>query len=98
MILSEADIGSKYKEKTLQGKISFLVEQPLSKEGLKMFHRPPRPEDNVHNIVGGKGTKVLLKNKVIGASLTEAAWSPRVFFIFWLNSHLGSGGSPCLLT
>ena len=24
-------------EKTLQGKISFLVEQPLSKEGLKMF-------------------------------------------------------------
>ena len=27
----------KYKEKTLQGKISFVVEQPLSKEGLKMF-------------------------------------------------------------
>ena len=25
------------KEKTLQGKISFLVEQPLSKEGHKMF-------------------------------------------------------------
>ena len=63
-----------------------------------MFHRPPRPEDNVHNIVGGKGTKVLLKNKVIGASLTEAAWSPRVFFIFWLNPYLGHGGSPCLLT
>ena len=27
----------KYKEKTFQGKISFLVEQPLSKEGHKMF-------------------------------------------------------------
>ena len=27
----------KYKEKTFQGKISFLVEQPLSKEGRKMF-------------------------------------------------------------
>ena len=26
----------KYKEKTFQGKISFLVEQPLSKEGHKM--------------------------------------------------------------
>ena len=26
----------KYKEKTLQGKISFLVEQPLSKKGHKM--------------------------------------------------------------
>ena len=37
MILSEADIDLKYKEKTLQGKISFVVEQPLSKEGLKMF-------------------------------------------------------------
>ena len=40
LILSEADIDSKYKEKTLQGKISFLVEQPLSKEGLKMFTGP----------------------------------------------------------
>ena len=59
-----------------------------------MFHRPPRPEDNVYNIICGKGIKVLLKNKVSGASFTEAAWSPRVFFIFWLNSHLGRGGSP----
>ena len=30
-------MGQKYKEKTLGGKISFLVEQPLSKEGYKMF-------------------------------------------------------------
>ena len=43
-----------------------------------MFHRPPKSEDNVHNIVCGKGIKVLLKNKVIGASLTKAAWSPCV--------------------
>ena len=63
-----------------------------------MFHRPPRPEDNVHNIICEKGIKVLLKNKVIGALLTKAAWSLRVFFIFWLNSHLGCGGSPCILT
>ena len=36
LILSEADIDWKYKEKTLQGKINFLVEQPLSKEVHKM--------------------------------------------------------------
>ena len=36
MILSEANVDEKYKETTLQGKISFLVEQPLSKEGHKM--------------------------------------------------------------
>ena len=31
-----------------------------------MFHRPPRPEDNVHNIICGKGIKVLFENKALG--------------------------------
>ena len=45
-----------------------------------MFHRPPRPEDNTHNIICGKGIKVLLENlKKKWASLKEA-WSPLVFF------------------
>ena len=30
-----------------------------------MFHRPPRPEDNEHNIICGKGIKVLLKIKLL---------------------------------
>ena len=37
LIFSEADIDFKYKENTFQGKISFLVEELLSKEGHKMF-------------------------------------------------------------
>ena len=31
-----------------------------------MFHRPSSPEDNVHNIICGKGIKVFLKNSYWG--------------------------------
>ena len=37
LILSEAELIRNIKKKTFQGKISFLVEQPLSKEGHIMF-------------------------------------------------------------
>ena len=36
-----------------------------------------------------------------GGAVIGKTGFPRVFFsysIFWLNSHLGHGGSPCLLT
>ena len=31
-----------------------------------MFHKPPRPEDNIHNIICGKGIKSFKNNKALG--------------------------------
>ena len=49
-----------------------------------MFHRPPRPEDSVHNIVCGKGIKVLLKNKVIGPRSPKQLGHPVSSLLYFL--------------
>ena len=49
-----------------------------------MFHRPPRPEDNVHNIICGKGIKVLLKNKVIGPRSPKQLGHPVSSLLYFL--------------
>ena len=45
-----------------------------------MFHRPPRPEDNVHNIICGKCIKVLLKIKLLGLAHRNSLVSLRQSF------------------
>ena len=45
-----------------------------------MFHRPPRPEDNVHCIICGKCIKVILKIKLLGLAHRTSLVSPCLSF------------------
>ena len=49
-----------------------------------MFHRPPRPEDNAHNIICGKGIKVLLKIKLLGPHSLKQLGLPVSSLLYFL--------------
>ena len=53
-----------------------------------MFHRPPRTEDNIHNIICGKGIKVLLKIKLWGLAHQSSLVSPCQLFSLSLSLSL----------
>ena len=49
-----------------------------------MFHRPPRPEDNVYNIICEKGIKVLLKIKLLGPRSPKQLGLPVSSLLYFL--------------
>ena len=49
-----------------------------------MFHRPPRPEDNVH-IICGKGIKVLFENKSNGPHSKKLGHPVSLSLFFFLS-------------
>ena len=53
-----------------------------------MFHRPPRPEDNVH-IICGKGIKVLFENKSNGPHSKKLGHPVSFLFLSLLLSFSG---------
>ena len=55
-----------------------------------MFHRPPSPEDNAHNIICGKGIKVLLKIKLLGPHSLKQLGLP-VSSLLCLQAEFPSG-------
>ena len=61
LILSEAELIRNIKKKTFQGKISFLVEKPLSKEGHKMF-------------TGLQGQKIMYTTLSMGKICRKKSW------------------------
>ena len=66
-----------------------------------MFHRPPRPEDNVHNIICGKGIKVSFENKSNRPHLKKLGHPVSLFFLsltffFRLIPEKESMEAPCV--